>query len=373
MKNVLFLTNVPAPYTVDFFEGLGKRYCLTVLFERKQAENRKKEWLKYQNKYFKAIYLPGFSVGDELAFCPGVLKYLGNRSYDLIIVGDYSSPTGMLAISFLRLKGISYFIHADGGLVNNDGIVKGAVKRKLISKAAGYMSSGKKTDEYLVNYGANKEKCFHYPFTSIHEADIIKKVQTQEEKKLVRNKLYENVSEDKFIILSVGSIEYRKGFDILIKSVRYLSSNVEIYIIGGEATENLKKLMFELSVTNVHFLSFMPFEKIKKYMEYADAFVLPTRWDIWGLVVNEAMAAGLPVITTERCVAGVELIKPGENGYIVPAENPEILAEKINILVENQEILQNMSINSRETSSQYTIEKMVDVYAACIKGFFEHS
>lgn len=56
----------------------------------------------------------------------------------------------------------------------------------------------------------------------------------------------------------------------------------------------------------------------------ADIFVHPTREDIWGLVVNEAMAKGLPVITTDRCVAGLELIKNESVGRIVPVENIDL-------------------------------------------------
>ena len=52
----------------------------------------------------------------------------------------------------------------------------------------------------------------------------------------------------------------------------------------------------------------------------SDLFVLPTREDIWGLVINEAMSFGLPIITTRKCIAGTELITDGENGYLLEAD-----------------------------------------------------
>ena len=61
----------------------------------------------------------------------------------------------------------------------------------------------------------------------------------------------------------------------------------------------------------------------------ADAFVLPTREDIWGLVINEAMAYGLPVVTTDRCNAGLELIKNNVNGYVVHVDDKGELAKKL--------------------------------------------
>ena len=71
----------------------------------------------------------------------------------------------------------------------------------------------------------------------------------------------------------------------------------------------------EHQLTNVFFFDFMNKELLFKYYQISDLFVLPTREDIWGLVINEAMANGLPIITTDKCVAGKELIN--DNGYII--------------------------------------------------------
>ena len=62
-------------------------------------------------------------------------------------------------------------------------------------------------------------------------------------------------------------------------------------------------------------------------MFFAAFSKMPTREDIWGLVINEAMAYGLPIITTDNCLAGLELIKNEENGYIIPVNNTELLAQ----------------------------------------------
>lgn len=85
----------------------------------------------------------------------------------------------------------------------------------------------------------------------------------------------------------------------------------------------------KLKLTNVHFIDFMPKKELADYYRAADIFVLPTREDIWGLVINEAMAYGLPVVTTEKCVAGVEMVCEGHNGYIVPVENTDALKKAI--------------------------------------------
>lgn len=108
-------------------------------------------------------------------------------------------------------------------------------------------------------------------------------------------------------------------------------------------------------------------EKLQVYYQAADLFVLPTREDIWGLVINEAMAAGLPVITTERCVAGVEML---DKEFIVPVENEQMLAEKITSLLENEEKLLKAATDNLNRSREYTIENMAKEH---LKIFYENT
>ena len=73
----------------------------------------------------------------------------------------------------------------------------------------------------------------------------------------------------------------------------------------------------------------MPKEKLSEYYKAADIFVLPTREDIWGLVVNEAMAYALPVITTVQCVSGTEMIKPEVTGSLLAVGDENGIVKKI--------------------------------------------
>ena len=90
----------------------------------------------------------------------------------------------------------------------------------------------------------------------------------------------------------------------------------------------------------------------------ADLFVLPTREDIWGLVINEAMSNGLPIISTNRCIAGLELVKDGENGFIVPVDDVDALSQKIETILSNEQILETMGKKSLEKIKDYTFEQM---------------
>ena len=84
---------------------------------------------------------------------------------------------------------------------------------------------------------------------------------------------------------------------------------------------------------------------------------MPTREDIWGLVINEAMACGLPVITTDKCIAGLELVENDKNGFIVPVDSPEITADRIKKCFENDN-LSKFGEQSLKKIQSYTFENM---------------
>ena len=99
--------------------------------------------------------------------------------------------------------------------------------------------------------------------------------------------------------------------------------------------------------------------------------MFPTRYDIWGLVVNEALGCGLPVISTDRCVAALELIRDDYNGFIVPIEDVEALNKKMLELI-NIEDLSRYHLNSIESIQDYTLEIMAEEYYECINELYSH-
>ena len=84
---VVFTTNIPAPYRIDFFNELTKYCDLTVLFERNNANDRNSEWLNRKKIKFKYEYLKGIKIGNDSAFCPQISKIIKKERFDIIVVG----------------------------------------------------------------------------------------------------------------------------------------------------------------------------------------------------------------------------------------------------------------------------------------------
>ena len=126
---ILYLTNIPSPYRMDYFNELGKYCDLTVIFERKGHKTRDKSWQHFCIKYFNGIFLKGPEIGTYEKLGLEVIKYLKRGLYDYIVVTDMSSITGMVAIFWMRLRKINYCIEGDGAFAGSGKGLKEWIKR----------------------------------------------------------------------------------------------------------------------------------------------------------------------------------------------------------------------------------------------------
>lgn len=359
MTRVLFLTNYPSPYRVGFFDRLGQEMDVTVLFsDRKEDQtHREQRWFVESQGHFHWVQLKKRVLCvDNESLCLDVVSWL-KKPWDRIVVCGYSSPTVMLAMAWLRLHRLPFYMEIDGGLVRADSRAKFLFKKFLVTRANWWISSGEPSTRYLAHYGADPARTFVYPFTSLYARDIPDAVPTPEDKETLRREL--GLPQGK-ILLSVGRMDRGKGFDVLLKALARMEETASLFIVGGEPGEDCLALVRELKLENVHFISFKPKEELKKYYRAADAFVLPTRSDVWGLVINEAMACGLPVVTTTRCVAGLTLVEDGVNGYLVPIDDEAALARKLDAVFSGD--YREMGRAALETIRPYTIENMAKAH-----------
>ena len=355
---VLFITNIPSPYRIDFFNEFGKYVDLKVVFEAKRVKGINFNWNDNKINNFDAIFLSeGYIKEKKINF--KIFKYINKDEYDFIIFSNIAYYTELAAIFMAKLKRISYILELDGGIIKQENIFKYFFKRVVLCGAEYYFSPSKNTDEYLEKYKVDKNKIFRYPFTSIKKNEIISIKEKHKYKIQLKEKL--NINYRK-VIISVGQFTERKGHDILIKAFTNFDDDVCLCIIGGKKIEAYQKIIDACGIKNVFFFDFMSKEKLKEYFIISDLFVLATRFDIWGLVINEALAFGLPVITTNRCGAGLELIKSGNNGYLVDIEDIDGLHHKIEAIIKNDEKAKMMGNKSNHIIQEYTIENMAKIH-----------
>lgn len=365
MKRMLIITNLPSPYRVQFFNELAADFDLTVLFAERNEDDEKRDaaWFSSGENRFHAVSLNRrLSLPGGQYLCLDVLDWL-KRPFDEIILFGYGLPTFLLAAGWLKLHGKKFSMELDGGLLAPESRAKELLKRAAIGSASQWFSSGKTTDAFLLHYGAKREGLRFYPFSSLRNEDILQALPAASEKEALRRELGMT---ERHIILAIGQFIPRKGFDVLLKAATFLLPDTGIYFVGGEPTQEYLTLAEHAGSAGIHFVGFRSKQELAKFYRSADVFVLPTREDIWGLVINEAMGYGLPVVTTDRCVAGLELVEDGKNGYLVPIEDAALLAQRINDVLSGDTAA--MGRASLEKIRPYTIQSMARVHAKILGG-----
>ena len=352
---VCWISNAPAPYKVAFMNLLGKEVDLYCLFETKAEKDREKEWYDYGFANFHAIYLNNKNEKETI-------KQMA-KECDLLINSDYSKKVCMYAVYQFHKQKKKVIMHADGGIVIPRGIIDKAISY-VMRQNDFYLSSGEETDKYYEYYGIPKNKIYHYHFACMSNLEL-----AENEKMLINKSTYRKECgyKEEIILLSVGRQIPGKGYDVLAKAMIEFPNNIGLYIVGGKPEEKVKQIVEENHLNNIHFVDFKNKEELKKYYAGADIFVFPTRSDVWGLVVNEAMSFGLPIISTNKCVAAMEFNRKFKNTEIVEVDNALELTKAIKKLVENKDFVEKLSKNSLSGIKEYSFENMVEDFLSCFK------
>jgi len=173
-----------------------------------------------------------------------------------------------------------------------------------------------------------------------------------------------HIKNGKKLIIYVGTLRPIKGIKYLIQSMKIVTKyddKLLLLLVGdGEEKEKLKNLVDELNLSkNIKFVGRIIHERIPEYLIASDIFVLPSLSEGFPLVSLEAMASGLPIVATN--VRGLpEIVVDGENGYLVEPMNPQQIAEKILLLLKNDELRDKISRNNKDKAREYSWVSVVD-------------
>ena len=152
-----------------------------------------------------------------------------------------------------------------------------------------------------------------------------------------KNRKYIPFAGRKIKVLFVGGLSQRKGISYFFDAIKGLENDLEVTVVGSGNINNCKVLKKALS--NVNYIPSLPHEQILALMAAHDLFIFPSLFEGFGLVITEAMSQGTPVITTER-TCGPEIIKHGENGWIVEAGTSEPISILLQQFIDCPEILE---------------------------------
>ena len=345
---VALLDDMLPPYRLPLYEYLNTTnpsINLEIILSSLKQNDR--SWSVDKNKLSAPIHiLDGFYINIKTKFSRmgnyhlhinfGILNLLLKKRFDAVIISGYSSLTHQISIIFCRMLGIPIILWYRSFSESPSFARKilNIYLYKLIKMATHYIVPGKKSERYLVNIGVPLNKISKIANT------VDNKYFSSQYSKLLNNS---NTIKNRCItILFVGRLMESKGVWELINAMNqintiYSANKVELRIVGeGILSDQLKLWVDNHDINNIIFLGHLEKDELCNEYYKADIFVLPSHYEPWGLVVNEAMIFHLPIIATNTIGAADELIYNGINGYLIDPQNSKLLASKLISLIDDK-------------------------------------
>lgn len=169
---------------------------------------------------------------------------------------------------------------------------------------------------------------------------------------------------DPITILFCGQMIERKGVDLLLTAferIIRIGFKARLLLVGREAElPGMLKLLSEETRAQIEYAGFQDPDNLHSFFQQADLFVLPSRYDGWGVVVNQALGAGLPIICSDAVGAAYDIVQPGINGQIFPAGDVHALTEALVYFIQDPQRLQLASQASQEQTALWSPEVGAD-------------
>jgi glycosyltransferase involved in cell wall biosynthesis len=226
------------------------------------------------------------------------------------------------------------------------------LKRRAVAAASGFLVPGKAALEYVESLGVSPERIVIAPNAvdlSIFSLDVDRRRRR-----------------DGCTFLYVGRLAPEKGLDVLLRAFDDVPGRLLIAGSGPQEAELRSR-------TNgrVELLGQLEREELPELYARADCFVLPSRSEPWGMVLNEAAAAGLPLVASEAAGAGYDLIEDGVNGYRVPVDDPPALAEALRKVAADPDWRARAGERSRQLTAGYTGDAWAAAVADLVRLFLD--
>ncbi len=371
---VVRVTNLIPPYRLPVWQALDRRDEVRFEIWLMASGEKNRRWAlpPAEDLNYRVFSDWGIDLSHRDMFIahfnPGILWRLSREKPDLVILGGYSSPTCTLAVPLLRRHSIPFLFAietADIGNLEFDTVLQRGLRlfrKKLVSVSSGVLVPGRAAKDHVISLGVPSERIFLAP-NSV-DTDRFKPAPSRQEGREFRSVLG---LPGGTLCLYVGGLTERKGLGVLFQAFRRSLSEMSdfhLVIVGeGRLKDTLSRQIDRDSVLKDHvsLVGFCSDELLPLYYSACDFFVFPTRYDIWGMVLNEAMSSGLPVISSDCAGASMDLIDEGVTGYRVRADDPRAFEEALTRLGGDSTLRQRMGRNARrKIMSGYTPRHQAD-------------
>jgi glycosyltransferase involved in cell wall biosynthesis len=310
--------------------------------------------------------------------CPQVWSEIRSGHYDAVWLHGYSYAVNVIALLAAKTKNLPVLMRSETHLGLQPKGWKRRIRDAVLSVAYrfvdGFLAIGTANRAYYHALGVPDERIFDVPYTVDNDRFIAAATLACEQRAEVRKKY--GLPVDGPVVLYASKFMRRKHPDDVIRAIAKLrdeGQTATLFMVGaGEMEQELRDLTTSLALGNVVFGGFINQADLPKIYAASDVFVLPSENEPWGLIVNEVMCAGVPVVVSDEVGCVSDLVKDGVNGYHMKAGDIGSLFNALDKLLAHKHLRDRMGAASLSIISEWSYERcrqgITTALAGCLRN-----
>lgn len=310
-RRIALISNIPAPYREPVFEEVARQFRdnFTVLYCKPLEKDR--QW-KFPIGKYPHVFLPGWSFTYHRIYMHhvhwnhGIWREL-NRQNPAVVITNGFNPSHLIGFLWAMVKGRAHIAMTDGWLKSEEHLtpLHRWLRRRVFGRTTAFVGASRRSLELYQSYGAPAEACFQSHLCGDNEAFFSQGG---------------GLAERPYDLMFSGQFIDRKMPDFFCEVARLMKqrrSTLKVLLIGdGPLRAQTLQTLTDLGIDH-DYPGFLSQGELPARYATAKLFLFPTRQECWGVVANEACAAGTPVITCDNSAIDGELVKDGVNGHVL--------------------------------------------------------
>lgn len=286
------------------------------LYEESRASMAIENISSEYNYNFKVLFNKSLESVTFRARLVSLFKLFSTYKPDVLNITGYFDYAQVLILFYAKFLGVKTVISSESSAIDKKrSRFREILKKVILAQADGFFCFGTTSVDYLLALGIPREKIMVTKAAVVDNARIIRNYSlalNRQDSKRLKNFIY------------VGRLASEKNLFYLLNAFaqfcRSVGTNEQwgLHIIGeGALRAELKQYCSANALTNISFTGGVTWQEVPKLLALADVLILPSISEPWGLVVNEAMLCGMPVIVSNKCGCAKDLVQSGENGFLI--------------------------------------------------------
>ncbi len=370
---VIILHNIISPYKTLLFNALNKDLSgnLKVLYFAETEGNR--EWRVDKDKLqfaFDVMFKEKIDNISPIKLATKIYKRLNLYNPDVIIIGGYNRLACWTALFWAKKHKQKAIVMVESHYLDKPrSMLKENIKKLFVSNCKAALVAGTRHRDYMISLGMKLENIFTMKGVGgvdrrIYERDVTK---FRKDKPIICSQL--GVTPRNFLF--IGRFSPEKNIIFLLKAYKRLKEKGTkewglILVGNGPQTKEIENFISSNKLKGVFLPGFKQKEELPLFYTISDVFILPSVSESWGLVVEEAITSGLPVLVSNRCGCYPDIVQDGINGFSFDPFDEDSLFKLMRDITQGKYNLKKMGRASSNIIKQYTTEKTVKIFMEAI-------